>query len=42
MIADIYLLQKFARRDMDGNIISWEGEVAPEPADPSARYEGAY
>ena len=42
MVADIYLLQKFARRDMDGNIISWEGEAAPEPADPSARYEGAY
>ncbi|MFN8529790.1 MAG: cytochrome ubiquinol oxidase subunit I [Anaerolineae bacterium] len=44
MVADIYLLQKFARQDMDGNTpIPWNG--SPDvPATPksTSQYKGAY
>ena len=39
MIADIYLLQKFARQDDDGNLIPWSDKSAGEH---KPGYEGAY
>ncbi|MCL4252017.1 MAG: cytochrome ubiquinol oxidase subunit I [Anaerolineae bacterium] len=44
MIADIYLLQKYARQDIDGsgNLIPWFGPDEPESGKKNARYEGAY
>lgn len=44
MIADIYLLQKYARRDIggSGDLIPWSGSDKPASADKKARYEGAY
>ena len=44
MIADIYLLQKFARHNMDDGdtLIPWFGGDEPDTADKKARYEGAY
>ncbi|MBZ0290131.1 MAG: cytochrome ubiquinol oxidase subunit I, partial [Anaerolineae bacterium] len=43
MVADIYLLQKFARRDVDGGdtIIPWFDPEEPKPAGKKP-YEGAY
>lgn len=44
MVADIYLLQKYARHNMDGGdtLIPWAGSSEPENAENKARYEGAY
>lgn len=44
MVADIYLLQKYARHNIDGDdtLISWSGSSEPENAEKKARYEGAY
>ena len=44
MIADIYLLQKFARQNMDGSgdLIPWFDKDNPAPTEKKARYEGAY
>lgn len=44
MIADIYLLQKFARQDMSGSgsIIPWSEKDEATPTENKARYEGAY
>ncbi len=44
MIADIYLLQKFARQDMDdGTLIPWSGDSnTPTPTDKTPQYKGAY
>ncbi|MEO8612044.1 MAG: cytochrome ubiquinol oxidase subunit I [Chloroflexota bacterium] len=43
MVADIYLLQKFARHDVDGSdtIIPWFDSNEPK-SDDKKRYEGAY
>ncbi len=42
MIADIYLLQKFARQEMDdGSLIPWSGD-SPAPTDKTPQYKGAY
>jgi hypothetical protein len=44
MIADIYLLQKYARQNLDGSgsLIPWFGGSEPETAERKARYEDAY
>jgi cytochrome bd ubiquinol oxidase subunit I len=44
MIADIYLLQKFARQDIGGggDPIPWFGGNEPDTAEEKSRYEGAY
>jgi cytochrome bd ubiquinol oxidase subunit I len=46
MIADLYLLQKYARQTIDssGTLIPWFGsdEQQPDPTEKKARYEGAY
>lgn len=45
MIADVYLLQKYARQDVGGNgtLIPWFGNtIEPKTTDEKARYEGAY
>ncbi|MFN8450390.1 MAG: cytochrome ubiquinol oxidase subunit I [Anaerolineae bacterium] len=44
MIADIYLLQKFARQSLDGGdtLIPWVGGDEPDAGEKKARYEGAY
>jgi cytochrome bd ubiquinol oxidase subunit I len=44
MVADIYLLQKYARQDIDGkgNLIPWFGSDEPEATEKKAHYEGAY
>ncbi|MBZ0283853.1 MAG: cytochrome ubiquinol oxidase subunit I [Anaerolineae bacterium] len=45
MVADIYLLQKYARQDVGGSgtLIPWSGSsTEPKTADEKARYEGAY
>jgi len=43
MVADIYLLQKFARQDIDtGSLIPWSGTDEPESGKKNTRYEGAY
>jgi cytochrome d ubiquinol oxidase subunit I len=43
MIADIYLLQKFARQDIGGSgeLIPWFGNE-PEPTEPTTRPQGMY
>ena len=44
MVADIYLLQKFARQDLDGGSpIPWTGKSdAPASTDQTSQYKGAY
>jgi hypothetical protein len=44
MIADIYLLQKFARQELDGSSqIPWGGKVdLTAPTDTAPQYKGAY
>ncbi len=44
MIADIYLLQKFARQDISGsgNIIPWSAKDETTSTENKAHYEGAY
>ncbi len=44
MIADIYLLQKSARQDLDlsGHITPWFGKDVSESADHKPRYEGSF
>jgi cytochrome d ubiquinol oxidase subunit I len=44
MIADIYLLQKYARQDVDGSgtLIPWSGSSEPETTGEKAHCEGAY
>lgn len=44
MVADIYLLQKFARQDLDGGSpIPWTGKSdAPASTDKTSQYKGAY
>jgi cytochrome d ubiquinol oxidase subunit I len=41
MVADIYLLQKFARDDGSGNLIPWRDQDEQKPQS-KPRYEGAY
>jgi cytochrome d ubiquinol oxidase subunit I len=41
MVADIYLLQKYARDDGSGNLIHWTDQ-GPEKPQSKPRYEGAY
>ena len=44
MVADIYLLQKYAREDMSGSgdLVPWAGSDDAEKGAKKARYEGAY
>lgn len=44
MVADIYLLQKFARQNMDGSgdLIPWLNKDESSPTKKEPRYEGAY
>ncbi len=44
MIADIFLLQKYARQDIDGDgsIIPWFGKDEPASSESQASYEGTY
>ena len=44
MIADIYLLQKYARQDIgeSGNLIPWFGKDDSPPTDPKTHYESTY